>query len=65
MLGARHSAADAALDEDKEFFLRSRGVRREYLPQLLMLSLADQYLSSLTESSRGFVEAVLRSLAIF
>lgn len=65
VMGARHSAADAALDEDKEFFLRSRGVRSEYLSQLLMLSLADQYLSSLTESSRGFVEAVLRSLAIF
>jgi Fe-S cluster assembly scaffold protein SufB len=58
--GARHSAADAALDEEKEFFLRSRGVRREDLPKLLVMSLVDQYLASLSELSRKVLEAVLK-----
>jgi Fe-S cluster assembly scaffold protein SufB len=60
--GARHSAADAALDEEKEFFLRARGVRKEDLPKLLVASLVDQYLSSLSEASRRVVEPVLASL---
>jgi Fe-S cluster assembly scaffold protein SufB len=60
--GARHSAADAALDEEKEFLLRARGVRREDLPKLLVASLVDQYLSSLYEASRRVVEPVLASL---
>jgi Fe-S cluster assembly scaffold protein SufB len=60
--GARHSAADAALDEEREFFLRARGVRREDLPKLLVASLVDQYLSSLYEASRRVVEPVLASL---
>ena len=60
--GARHSAADAALDEDREFFLRARGMRREDLPKLLMLSLVDQYLSSLSEAARVVVEPLLRPL---
>jgi len=58
--GARHSAADAALDEEKEFLLRSRGVRREDLPKLLVMSLVDQYLASLSEPSRKVLEAVLK-----
>ncbi|WP_148682255.1 SufB/SufD family protein [Pyrobaculum neutrophilum] len=62
--GARHSAADAALDEEKEFFLRSRGVRREHIPRLIMASLVDQYLSSLSEGARGFAEAVVRSAGL-
>ncbi|MEM0276703.1 SufD family Fe-S cluster assembly protein [Pyrobaculum sp.] len=60
--GARHSAADAALDEDREFFLRARGVRKDDLPKLLMLSLVDQYLSSLSETARGVVEPLLKPL---
>jgi ABC-type transport system involved in Fe-S cluster assembly, permease component len=60
--GARHSAADAALDEEKEFLLRARGVRREDLPKLLVASLVDQYLASLSEASRGVVEALARSV---
>ncbi|MEZ0318510.1 MAG: SufD family Fe-S cluster assembly protein [Pyrobaculum sp.] len=57
--GARHSAADASLDEDKEFFLRARGVRRGDLPKLIAVSLVDQYLASLSDKSRPFAEEVL------
>jgi Fe-S cluster assembly scaffold protein SufB len=48
--GARHSAADASLDEDKAFYLRARGISEEEFPWLITLSLVDQYLSSTTES---------------
>lgn len=58
--GARHSAADASLDEEKEFFLRARGVRKQDLPKLLVWSLVDQYLSSISERARPVVEEAVR-----
>ncbi|MGC9130939.1 MAG: SufD family Fe-S cluster assembly protein [Pyrobaculum sp.] len=62
--GARHSAADAALDEEREYYLRARGVRRGDLPKLLIASLIDQYLSSLSEQARGFVEEVVKASGV-
>ncbi|MGC9170012.1 MAG: SufD family Fe-S cluster assembly protein [Thermoproteus sp.] len=47
--GARHSAADASLDEEKAFYLRARGFSEADLGALIELSLVDQYASSLTE----------------
>lgn len=49
VLGAKHSAADASLDDEKVFYLRSRGFSPGELPSLVMLSLIDQYKSSLPE----------------
>jgi len=57
--GARHSAADASLDEEKEFFLRARGVPKSEIPTLLITSLVDQYLSSLSDSAREVVSEIL------
>lgn len=54
--GARHSAADASLDEDKAFYLRARGISEDEFPMLITLSLVDQYLSSTTEN----LEKILR-----
>ncbi len=53
--GARHSAADAALDEDGEYYLRTRGVRREDLGKLLVASFIDIYLSAVPDSARELV----------
>ncbi|MEZ0248985.1 MAG: SufD family Fe-S cluster assembly protein [Thermoproteus sp.] len=47
--GARHSAADASLDEDKAFYLKSRGFSDAELTELIYLSLIDQYASQLPE----------------
>lgn len=47
--GARHAAADASLDEERAFYLRSRGFSEDELSELIALSLIDQYVSSLPE----------------
>jgi len=62
--GARHSAADASLDEEKEFLLRARGIRREDIPKLLIASFVDQYLASLTDTAAEYLRrAVLGEVA--
>ncbi|ABL88337.1 SufBD protein [Pyrobaculum islandicum DSM 4184] len=63
--GARHSAADAALDEEKEFFLRARGIKKEDISRLLIASLIDQYLSTLSDRARDFVNSVFKSVGMF
>jgi ABC-type transport system involved in Fe-S cluster assembly, permease component len=45
--GARHSAADASLDEDQVNYLRLRGLDRDEVMDLLIHEVASQFLDSL------------------
>ncbi|MFP3192557.1 MAG: SufD family Fe-S cluster assembly protein [Thermoproteus sp.] len=60
--GARHSAADASLDEEKAFYLRARGFSEGDLGALMELSLMDQYASSLSEGLLRLLSPYVESL---
>lgn len=57
--GARHSAADAALDEEREYYLRARGVAKRDIPTVLVASLIDRYLAEVSEGLREVVAPML------
>lgn len=60
--GARHSAADASLDEERAFYLRSRGFSEADLSELIALSLIDQYASSLPEGLQKLLAPYIERL---
>ncbi|MFN3804774.1 MAG: SufD family Fe-S cluster assembly protein [Pyrobaculum sp.] len=61
--GARHSAADAALDEEREYYLRARGIDRRDIPALLVASLIDRYLAEVPEGLREVAGTLFSELS--
>jgi Fe-S cluster assembly scaffold protein SufB len=60
--GARHSAADASLDEDQVNYLRLRGFGKDEVIDLVLYEVAAQFLDSLPEDFKLDREVLRRLL---
>ncbi len=57
--GARHSAADASIEDEKKYYIKTRGISEEEIPVIVTRSLIEDFLASVPESVRNIAIPLL------